>query len=739
MSDPGIANPAGELNSLLSDVLGFDATTWTFDPRKTERLDLGQIPPLQEAFSKRRTFYVNANWDMTAATGAGSNIVGQMYVESLEPLVKLQPHPIVLIHDDFQTGQVWLTKPDGNPGWASFFLGQGFHVYIVDLPPAGRSNFLAPGRSALRETAKAARDARSAEFVEREHTAPGGRPVQQQAYAQAVLHNQWPGTGLRGDPIFAKYCASLESMPIKKLERQTLAQDGLRSLLQVTGKAILVGSGAGGNAAWLAADVEPATVAMVVALEPNGPPFGVACGNSARVYDGNITYSAAHRPYGLTDIPLTYDPPADAAFGFDSSVSRPLDIAKVQCFEGAMGACILQKPLTLASTDVDQVIAHDHQAQVRELMHLKKMPHAIFTAQASPHTTYDWATVEFLKQAGASVDWIKLEDFQIYGNGHLMHLELNSDAVAGLVNNWIRMKLNIDDGHPRESKDPFSGKEADTGTVNNIAMPLNLPEAGMFEFPGPEPWALEPLHYDISDDFFDTVFGDIVDAKSTQEAEADVGLMEAPVEDLVTEATDAPQTSVSTAATLPQSTIVATDLCAVSGHEDEKDISEQHNVGVATMSVRTHIPDLSLPRKPEFPQGFMKDAGSAVFRTNLASKAIANDAKPADANSAEGTTLFASQEQHQGIFDRGTFSTPNSPAYWQYWQQQQQQQSYTQYFQHGQFPLSPSTPSTAGQANAYGQNSQLVYSAPPTPTRAAGQNRGRGRGRGGVSYGPFHG
>ncbi|KAK8156058.1 hypothetical protein BKA80DRAFT_280575 [Phyllosticta citrichinensis] len=49
---------------------------------------------------------------------------------------------------------------------------------------------------------------------------------------------------------------------------------------------------------WLAADARPKLVKRLVALEPSGLPF----------IDQVFSQGAA-RQYGLTDAPLTYDPP----------------------------------------------------------------------------------------------------------------------------------------------------------------------------------------------------------------------------------------------------------------------------------------------------------------------------------------------------------------------------------------------------------------------------------------------
>ena len=49
---------------------------------------------------------------------------------------------------------------------------------------------------------------------------------------------------------------------------------------------------------WLIADARPQLVKAIVAIEPAGPPF-----------EGTLVASEKKRSWGLTDIPVTYDPP----------------------------------------------------------------------------------------------------------------------------------------------------------------------------------------------------------------------------------------------------------------------------------------------------------------------------------------------------------------------------------------------------------------------------------------------
>jgi len=51
--------------------------------------------------------------------------------------------------------------------------------------------------------------------------------------------------------------------------------------------------------------------------------------------------------------------------------------------------------------------------------------------------TDNHGTVDFLRQAGARVEHLRLEEHGVRGNGHAMMLETNSDAVAAVIEDWI--------------------------------------------------------------------------------------------------------------------------------------------------------------------------------------------------------------------------------------------------------------------------------------------------------------
>lgn len=239
--------------------------------------------------------------------------------------------------------------------------------------------------------------------------------------------------------------ASLVTLNLSKLERQTLGQSAMQSLMKRIGKAILIGEGTGGTIAWLTADVEPDLVAGVVAVEPAGPPFGTAAIKEGhrKYYTPYVKRKEGYRIWGLADIPLTYDPalPSPAEL-VNRAWQSPLDIASFGRTDGE-GTCFLQSKIELDDFAIPQAIEEDTDPnipplQVRQLVNLKKMPQVLVTAHASSHMAYDWATVSFMKQAGVDVDWIKLEDYYLWGNGHLMFLEQNSNEIAQLIESYLR-------------------------------------------------------------------------------------------------------------------------------------------------------------------------------------------------------------------------------------------------------------------------------------------------------------
>ncbi len=207
-----------------------------------------------------------------------------------------------------------------------------------------------------------------------------------------------------GDPYFDAYYASNAQSLTSATEQQSTVKAAGVSLLDQIGKPVIfLSHSQGGLMPWLIADARPELTHAIVSLEPTGPPFRDA-----------VFGNGPARAYGLTDIPLTYDPPV---------ISPEDDLVKQTIAQ--------PHPLTISCT-----IQADDPAP-RQLINLKIIPVLVLTAEASYHAPYDWCTVKFLQQAGVNVKHLELGNVGIHGNGHLVFLEANSDEVAGVVEQWI--------------------------------------------------------------------------------------------------------------------------------------------------------------------------------------------------------------------------------------------------------------------------------------------------------------
>src|SRR5436190_1690213 len=208
----------------------------------------------------------------------------QMYVEYFVPAQVRHPFSIVLVHGGGGQGLDWLTTADGRAGWAHHFVQQGYTVYVVDRPGHGRSPFHPDLHGAF--------PARAATYdnVARQFTAPEKAPM---PYGpEAARHDQWPGTGVIGDPITDQAIAGQGGSFVADLERtHRVWAERAGELLDRIGPAVVMTHSAGGPFAWIAANARPNLVVGLLPVEPAGPPFG-------------------NLKWGIAASPLVYDPPA---------------------------------------------------------------------------------------------------------------------------------------------------------------------------------------------------------------------------------------------------------------------------------------------------------------------------------------------------------------------------------------------------------------------------------------------
>jgi pimeloyl-ACP methyl ester carboxylesterase len=341
----------------------------------------------------------------TYSTVNGRQVMsGQLYAEYQIPA--RQPHrwPIVMIHGGSQSGTNFTGTPDGREGWAQFFLRQGYAVYVVDQPGRGRAAYEADRYGPAAPL--------NLDTTERQFAAP----ERYARWPQATRHTQWPGRGVPGDPIFDQFYASqLPSIRDFTLQ-QELNRDAIVALLEKIGPSVLLTHSQSGAFGWPVADGRPDLVKAILAVEPNGPPFFNVDNVPAPEWFRDASPQA--RPWGPTAVPLTYAPPAAAA--------SDLAIVQQEMPDGPdLVRCWLQR------------------APPRLLPRLRNLPILVLTAEASYHAPYDHCTVKYLEQAGVHVTWTRLADAGIRGNGHMMMLEKNNLAIAGLMSRWLDTVLPV--------------------------------------------------------------------------------------------------------------------------------------------------------------------------------------------------------------------------------------------------------------------------------------------------------
>src|SRR5258707_6276539 len=73
----------------------------------------------------------------------------------------------------------------------------------------------------------------------------------------------------------------------------------------------------------------------------------------------------------------------------------------------------------------------------RKLVAVGDRPILYLATEASFYAPYNHCTVAYLKQAGVNVSFVKLADIGLHGNGHMMMMEKNSDAIAQVIVEWV--------------------------------------------------------------------------------------------------------------------------------------------------------------------------------------------------------------------------------------------------------------------------------------------------------------
>ena len=127
--------------------------------------------------------------------------------------------------------------------------------------------------------------------------------------------------------------------------------------------------------------------------------------------DGPLT-----KPFGLTYALITYDPPVNGVEDFNLVRQETPDAPE-------LARCWRQ------------------QEPARKLINFKNIPTLQMSAEASFGAPTAHCNTALLKQAGVPVDFIRLADIGIRGNGHFLMLEKNNLDIAAVIADWLNRRV----------------------------------------------------------------------------------------------------------------------------------------------------------------------------------------------------------------------------------------------------------------------------------------------------------
>jgi pimeloyl-ACP methyl ester carboxylesterase len=211
---------------------------------------------------------------------------------------------------------------------------------------------------------------------------------------------QWPGPGGMEDAFIGQFMACESGNTSDEAFHSDLVWAGGVELVDRIGPCIIHGHAFGGFFGWGVADRRPQLVKGIVCMEINGNPF------------------ERQLRWGLTAGPITYDPP----------VTDPSQFALVERTPPA---------------DAPRPIASPYKLQAepaRKWKNLRGIPIGWLTSEFGAGGS-PVANVEFLKQAGCSVEMLRLRDHGINGNGNLMLMEKNNHEVFTVLREWLDARV----------------------------------------------------------------------------------------------------------------------------------------------------------------------------------------------------------------------------------------------------------------------------------------------------------
>ena len=160
---------------------------------------------------------------------------------------------------------------------------------------------------------------------------------------------------------------------------------------------------------WAVADRRPKLVKAIIAAEPVAPPMET----TERRAPGTYTPG---RLWGLSGVPMTYDPPAKEASELKTVKQEKADAPDLI-------PCVVQ------------------QEPARKLVNLASIPVLNVAGEASYHRPYAHCIAKWLNQAGVKTTFVGLESVGLMGNGHQFMVEKNSDGIAKYFMTWLEKNV----------------------------------------------------------------------------------------------------------------------------------------------------------------------------------------------------------------------------------------------------------------------------------------------------------
>ncbi len=140
--NPRLASLAGSI-AMLAAVFGVHSLRGDGEASANDGAPFLKIRDQGSFFVGGQTFFTEHGNDTNEPSNRnpGTATINQAYVEYQIPHDRRSRYPIILYPGGGHGGKVYETTPDGREGWSTYFLRQGFPVYLVDGVNRGGSSY----------------------------------------------------------------------------------------------------------------------------------------------------------------------------------------------------------------------------------------------------------------------------------------------------------------------------------------------------------------------------------------------------------------------------------------------------------------------------------------------------------------------------------------------------------------------------------------------------------------------